>query len=85
VRGKLHVYAHYIGMCVSSNQPSRIMTHDMLTHRSPEEAARAWDAAAVLHFRHTVDVKMLNFPDEYKPNDLTRYVCVVMRHRRCGT
>ena len=41
------------------------MTHDMLTHRSPEEAARAWDAAAVLHFRHTVDVKMLNFPDEY--------------------
>ena len=27
----------------------------------------------MLHFRHTVDVKMLNFPHEYKPNDLQHY------------
>ena len=40
---------------------------------SPEEAAKVWDAAAILHFGHGVDPKMLNFPEEYRPNDLEGY------------
>ena len=55
-------------LCVQSSQRNL-----GCSFASAEEAARVWDAAAILHFGAGVDSKMLNFPDEYRPHNLESY------------
>jgi hypothetical protein len=55
-------------LCVQSSQRNL-----GCSFATAEEAARVWDAAAILHFGDGVDVRMLNFPDEYRPHNLEGY------------
>eukprot|EP00960_Hanusia_phi_P004169 122927-Hanusia_phi.AAC.6 len=55
-------------LCVNSTQRNL-----GCSFKTPEDAARVWDAAAILHFGTGINPQMLNFPDEYKPNHQEYY------------
>lgn len=46
-------------LCVNSTQRNL-----GCSFKTPEDAARVWDAAAILHFGTGINPQMLNFPDE---------------------